>query len=141
MGRVYISPATRKLVFERANRYCEYCKCPSDFSTEPFSIEHIIPKSKNGTDDFDNLALACIGCNVYKSDKINFIDTITQELFPLYNPRINNWDDHFIWDEAFTGIVGKTAIGRVSITAIRLNRRQLKNLRRALIAIGEHPPN
>jgi hypothetical protein len=141
MAKAYISPATKKLVFERANRHCEYCKCPSDFSTEPFSIEHIIPKSKNGTDDLDNLALACIGCNVYKSDKINFIDTITQEFFPLYNPRINIWDDHFIWDDFFTTIIGKTVIGRVSIEAIRLNRRQLKNLRRALIAIGEHPPD
>jgi hypothetical protein len=37
-------------------------------------------------------------------------------------------------------MIGKTAVGRVTIAAIQLNRRQLKNLRRALIAIGEHPP-
>ncbi len=141
MGRAYISSATKKLVFERANGYCEYCKCSSDFSTEPFSIEHIIPKSKNGTDSPNNLALACIGCNIYKSDKTTFLDTITQGFFPLYNPRISNWDEHFIWDESLTSMIGKTAIGRVTIAAIRLNRRQLKNLRRALIAIGEHPPN
>ena len=141
MGRAYISSATKKLVFERANGYCEYCKCPSDFSTEPFSIEHIIPKSKNGTDNPDNLALACIGCNIYKSDKIAFLDTITQDYFPLFNPRTNVWNDHFIWDELLTSIIGKTAIGRVGIAAIQLNRRQLKNLRRALIAIGEHPPD
>ena len=141
MGRTYISPATKKLVSERANGLCEYCKCPSDFSTEPFSIEHIIPKSKNGTDDLDNLALACIGCNIYKSDKITFLDTITQEFFPLFNPRASTWEKHFIWDELLTSIIGKTAIGRVTIAAIQLNRRQLKNLRRALIAIGEHPPN
>ena len=141
MGRTYISPAIKKNVFERANGFCEYCKCPSDFSTEPFSIEHIIPKSKNGTDNLDNLALACIGCNIYKSDKIAFLDTITQDYFPLFNPRTNVWNDHFIWDELLTSIIGKTAVGRVTIAAIQLNRRQLKNLRRALIAIGEHPPD
>lgn len=140
MGRAYISSATKKIVFERAKGLCEYCQCPSDFSTEPFSIEHIIPKSKNGTDNPDNLALACIGCNIYKSDKTAFLDTITQELFPLYNPRVHTWDEHFIWDESITSMIGKTAIGRVTINAIKLNRRQLKNLRRALIAIGEHPP-
>lgn len=51
-----------------------------------------------------------------------------------------NWDEHFIWDNYFTSIIGKTATGRVTIEAIKLNRLQLKNLRRALLAIGEHPP-
>ena len=68
-------------------------------------------------------------------------NTITQEFFPLFNPRASTWEKHFIWDELLTSIIGKTAIGRVTIAAIQLNRRQLKNLRRALIAIGEHPPN
>ena len=65
-------------------------------SLNSFSIEHIIPKSKNGSDNPDNLALACIGCNIYKSDKITFLDTITQDFFPLFNPRISTWNDHFI---------------------------------------------
>ncbi len=77
----------------------------------------------------------------FARSKTTFLDTITQGFFPLYNPRISNWDEHFIWDESLTSMIGKTAIGRVTIAAIRLNRRQLKNLRRALIAIGEHPPN
>lgn len=89
----------------------------------------------------DNLALACIGCNIYKSDKTIFLDTITQEFFPLFNPRVSIWEEHFIWDKFLTSIIGKTAIGRVTIAAIQLNRYQLKNLRRALIAIGEHPPD
>ena len=140
MAKSYISSNTKKLVFDRAKGYCEYCKSPSDFSTEPFSIEHIIPRSKNGLDHLENLAWSCIGCNIFKSDKTEFLDTITQQFFPLFNPRIMNWIEHFIWDEALTSIIGKTAIGRVSIAAIQLNRRQLINLRRALIAIEEHPP-
>lgn len=51
-----------------------------------------------------------------------------------------DWQEHFIWDDSLTALIGKTAIGRVTIDALKLNRKPLKNLRRALIAIGEHPP-
>ena len=51
------------------------------------------------------------------------------------------WEEHFIWDERFTSVVGKTAIGRATIEALHLNRRPLKNLRRALIAIEAPPLN
>jgi hypothetical protein len=91
-------------------------------------------------DNLDNLAYACIGCNIYKSDKTEFIDVVSQTLAPLYNPRIMSWNNHFIWDESLTVMIGKTAIGRATIDALKLNRLPVKNLRRALIAIGEHPP-
>ena len=51
------------------------------------------------------------------------------------------WNENFIWDESLTSMIGKTAIGRCTIEALKANRRQVKNLRKALIAIGEHPPN
>jgi hypothetical protein len=140
MAKSYISLSLKNLVLSRSKGYCEYCKCPSDFSTEPFSIEHIVPRSKDGLDELDNLAYACIGCNIYKSDKTEFLDVVSQAISPLFNPRIMDWDGHFIWDESLTSMIGKTAIGRATIEALRLNRRPLKNLRRALIAIGEHPP-
>ena len=50
------------------------------------------------------------------------------------------WNEHFTWDELLTGMLGKTAIGRATVEALKLNRRPIKNLRRALIAISEHPP-
>jgi hypothetical protein len=50
------------------------------------------------------------------------------------------WQEHFMWDETFTLIIGKTAVGRATVLALKLNRLQLRNLRRALIAIDEHPP-
>jgi len=34
------------------------------------SIEHIHPKSKGGTDEWENLAASCIGCNADKADDI-----------------------------------------------------------------------
>ena len=140
MAKNSISATFKRFIIERSNGYCEYCKCSSDFSTEPFSIEHIIPRSKQGSDDLENLAYACIGCNLYKSDKIDALDILSQTTVSLFNPRIMQWDEHFIWDESLTGMLGKTAIGRATIEALKLNRLPIKNLRRALIAIGEHPP-
>lgn len=140
MAKSYISTKIKDLVISRSEGYCEYCKCPADFSTEPFSIEHILPRSKDGLDEIGNLAYACIGCNIYKSDKTEFLDVVSQKIASLYNPRTMHWHDHFIWDESLTSIIGKTAIGRATIEALKLNRRQIKNLRRALMAIGEHPP-
>ncbi|WP_262697093.1 HNH endonuclease [Fibrisoma montanum] len=125
---------------QRSQGYCEYCQSPADFATEPFSIEHIIPRTRQGTSELDNLAYSCIGCNVYKSDTVESLDVVSQELAPLFNPRTMVWEDHFLWDDSLTGLVGKTAIGRVTIDVLRLNRKPLKNLRRALMAIGEHPP-
>ena len=134
-------PATlRAFVISRSGGYCEYCKSPSDFTTEPFSIEHILPRAKQGKDTADNLAFACIGCNVYKSDTTEFLDALSGDTAPLSNPRTMNWTDHFLWDETMTAVIGKTPTGRATVEALRLNRRPLMNLRRALIAIDEHPP-
>jgi hypothetical protein len=73
---------------------------------------------------------------IYKN---GIFEPISQSLSPLFNPRTMAWKEHFIWDETFTLIIGKTTIGRATILALKLNRPQLKNLRRALIAIDEHP--
>ncbi|MCY7359364.1 MAG: HNH endonuclease [Rudanella sp.] len=135
-----ISATLKARVISRSQGYCEYCKSPADFATEPFSIEHIMPRSKKGPDTADNLAFACIGCNVYKSDMTEYIDVVSGNVTTLFNPRTMPWNDHFLWDETLTALVGQTPVGRVTIEAIRLNRTPLKNLRRALIAIGEHPP-
>ena len=140
MIRTYISLKDRKLVFKRANRCCEYCKSPADYSTEPFSVEHIIPLAKNGLSELANYALSCLGCNYHKSIKIEILELISQKITPLFNPRNMEWHDNFVWDETSTIIIGKTAIGRATIQALKLNRQQVKNLRRALIAIDEHPP-
>ena len=60
----------KNTVFKRANFLCEYCLSPMDFAHQSFEIEHIIPTSKKGTDDLDNLACACGGCNAHKFNKL-----------------------------------------------------------------------
>lgn len=87
MARVYISPEKRQLVIDRAGGRCEYCQSRADYATETFAVEHIIPLSRAGTSELDNLALACSGCNGYKLDKVEAADPIDGQLVPLYHPR------------------------------------------------------
>jgi hypothetical protein len=35
-----VSLQIRKEVVEHAFRHCEYCFCPSDYSTSPYAVEH-----------------------------------------------------------------------------------------------------
>jgi HNH endonuclease len=130
----------RNSVSERASDCCEYCQMQTTFSHDPFSAEHILPIAKGGLDEFINLAWACLGCNLYKSTTTHVFDLISGDLVPLYNPRINQWSEHFQWTENFTLIVGLTPIGRATIICLKLNRLGLVNLRKLLVAFGKHPP-
>jgi 5-methylcytosine-specific restriction endonuclease McrA len=46
-------------VRERARGRCEYCLMSSALQGGEFHIEHVVPSSKGGSDDCENLALAC----------------------------------------------------------------------------------
>ncbi|MBN8682210.1 MAG: HNH endonuclease [Chitinophagales bacterium] len=135
-----ISSALRNLVYERAHGCCEYCRSQSEYSTQAFSIEHIFPKSKGGSNLPENLALACQGCNAHKYNKTAGLDPLTRQTVPLFHPRQQIWTEHFAWNEDCSYLIGLSPSGRVTISTLKLNRRQLVNLRRVLFAVGEHPP-
>lgn len=135
-----MSVKLRTFVFNRANGLCEYCKSPANISSQPFVVEHIIPKSKGGTDEVENLALSCQGCNGYKFTKLFAFDTLTQLDVPIFNPRIDFWSNHFSWSDDTLEIIGLSAIGRASVEALKLNRFELRNLRELLLTVGKHPP-
>lgn len=130
----------RQLVIDRAHGCCEYCLSQAKFSPDPFSIEHIVPRSKGGSDLEENLAFSCQGCNGHKHIATQAIDPINGESAMLYNPRIHQWDKHFVWDETFSIVVGRTAIGRATIERLRLNRAGVVNLRQVLRKLDRHPP-
>lgn len=133
-----VSKRIRDVVTKRAARRCEYCFTPLDYSPDPFAIEHIIPRSKNGTDSLDNLALACFGCNNAKYNHISGIDSATGQEVALYNPRTDIWSEHFRWEDVI--ITAITIKAQVTIDLLRLNRPALVNLRQLLISVGLHPP-
>ncbi|MEN0051690.1 MAG: HNH endonuclease [Bacteroidota bacterium] len=139
MPRKYIPTAIKKLIRERAQSCCEYCKSLEEFATEGFTIEHIIPIAKGGLDDIENLALACFGCNSFKTVKTEAIDPESGTLVLLFHPRKEEWSDHFEWSDDYTEIIGKTSSGRATVVALKLNREGLLNLREVLHQWGVHP--
>ncbi len=140
MSKKRIPGRQRQIVTRRAQHCCEYCRISADFATQSFCVEHIIPLHHGGEDSFDNLALACPGCNAHKYTKIDAPDPIDGVITPLYHPRKHRWSDHFQWSDDSMRIVGITPTGRATVEALKMNRQSLVNLRQALYALGEHPP-
>jgi hypothetical protein len=87
-----------------------------------------------------NLAYSCGGCNAHKKDKIEAIDPLTLQLTSLFNPRINNWVEHFEWSDDDLYVIGITPIGRATVNRLKINREGSINLRRLLILANLHPP-
>ena len=101
----------------------------------PHHVEHIVAKKHGGTDDPDNLALACGHCNLHKGPNLTGIDPETRELVPLFHPRSDRWHDHFAWRGA--QISGLTARGRSTIEVLAMNDGRRLELRQELLALGE----
>ncbi len=135
-----ITAAQKQAIVQRAQGCCEYCISQVKFSPDPFSIEHIVPISKNGTDQLDNLALSCQGCNNRKYTHTEAIDPVTGSTVPLYHPRQQNWTEHFVWSEDFSRMIGITPVGRATIVRLDLNRSGVVNLREVLSLTKLHPP-
>ena len=115
-----ISANVRAQVRERAQNACEYCHLDqNDSPLAALHVEHIIPKVHGGTDDLDNLALACIDCNLHKGTNLTGIDPETDEIIELFHPRRQVWEDHFEWQEVY--LAGKTGTGRTTIRVLAIN--------------------
>jgi HNH endonuclease len=125
---------------QRANGLCEYCHALEEWQYVRFTIDHIQPRSQGGSDDLNNLALACFHCNRKKYDKTSEIDPETGIESQLFNPRRNLWAEHFIWSSDQLQLLGLTSIGRATVVALECNRDRLVSIRAADIAINRHPP-
>lgn len=132
-------------VRQRAQFQCEYCHYPELLSSAPLSIDHIQPQSLGGTDDLDNLALACRRCNERRYNFTTGVDSETQTEVALFNPRRQKWSDHFTWSSDTLRIIGKTSTGRATCDRLDLNdqRREepfIQNARQQWAIAGLHPP-
>jgi hypothetical protein len=126
-----IDAATRRLVRERAGHRCEYCGLLQAQQSFPFfHIDHIVSQQHGGTDDLANLALACYHCNLHKGPNLTGLDPQTGALTPLFHPRRDRWEDHFVLREAM--IVGVTAMGRTTVQVLAMNAADRVQLRREL---------
>ena len=135
-----LSPLLRRRVQQRGQGLCEYCHSCMDYTGHAFTVDHILPFSRGGTNDFNNLCLCCFWCNNYKHARTHALDARTGSITPLFNPRTDNWHDHFRWSPTYTRVVSRTARGRVTIEVLRLNRPSLVRARQIWVRHGLHPP-
>ncbi len=121
-------------VAARARHRCEYCLAPEAFFNLEFEVDHIIPAAREGTDEFDNLALACRSCNLRKTFAVGAVDPVTGAVSPLFDPRRQAWLDHFQLLLPEARIDGRTPIGRATAQRLGMNRPRATRARRLWLA-------
>lgn len=126
--------ATRELVRVRAAGRCEYCHLPQEFDLLPFQIDHVVVRKHHGESTAENLALSCLNCNAHKGPNLAGIDPADGALVELFHPRKHDWALHFRWDGP--KLIAHTAIGRVTIAVLQINRSDRVEHRRLLMASG-----
>ena len=128
--------ATRELVRQRAGFRCEYYRLRQrHMSVHTFHIEHVVARKHRGTDEPDNLALACDQCNVHKGSNLSGLDPDTGEMTRLFHPRRDAWAEHFHF--AGAQITGLTACGRTTAWVLQMNSEERIEFRSVLAALGE----
>jgi 5-methylcytosine-specific restriction endonuclease McrA len=126
--------ATSQFVRQRAGNRCEYCRLPQDFSDLRFHVEHIVPRQHRGSDNPDNLALACPECNLHKGTNLTGIDRDTNQVTPLFHPRRDKWEDHFALVDGT--ITGRTPTGRTTTWLLTMNAGDNLRIRQRLVRLG-----
>jgi hypothetical protein len=130
--------ALTRLVWQRAKGRCEYCQMSQAADDASFEIDHIISRKHHGPTVASNLCLSCYYCNSFKGSDLTSVDTVTRKITPLFNPRRHKWSKHFRWEGPY--LVGRTAIGRVTVALFHINDEYRVRLRETLIAEGAFPP-
>ena len=124
--------ALTRLVWQRSKGRCEYCQMPQAADDAPFEIDHITSRKHHGPTVASNLCLSCFYCNSFKGSDLTSLDRQTRRITPLFHPRRHKWAKHFRWDGPY--LVGRTAIGRVTVALLHINDEYRVELREALIA-------
>lgn len=138
-----MSRISRKLqakVRKDAKNRCGYCRLPQEILMGKLEMEHLLPLAEGGTDEEENLWLACRDCNSYKSFKISGFDEKTNRKIKLFNPRRRVWQKHFEFNPSTGENKGKTACGRATVAALRMNNEQAVSARMIWWKAGWYPP-
>jgi len=102
---------SRRNVLARDGHICQYCG--RHFPTHLLSIDHVLPRSRNGETTWENVVCACLKCNVKKGGRTPRearMKLITPPVRPIRNPALSTklkdpkyeswkvWLDGVCWD-------------------------------------------
>jgi len=141
MNRKKLRAAQQARVRQASGERCGYCLSPQRLVLGRLEFEHIIPLAGGGGDDDENLCLACALCNRYKGSQTSAWDPVSKMEVILFNPRRDDWQENFSWIDDGTRIVGRTAIGRATVDALKLNNAVAVEVRRNWVSAGWKPPD
>ena len=82
---------SRRNIFARDKSICQYCG--RKFARADLTIDHVIPRSRGGRDTWENLVLACSGCNLKKRDRTPeeaHMPLIRKPVSPRWLPRFDS---------------------------------------------------
>jgi hypothetical protein len=114
-----------------------YCHFPEAYDAAPLQIEHIISRQHRGQTTTENLAIACVRCNLHKGPNLSGLDPESGALVRLYHPRSDHWAEHFELKGA--EVVGRTPIGRATVLLLAMNDGVRLETRANLIELGLFP--
>jgi hypothetical protein len=141
MPREPVPADVDRRVRETALYRCGYCLSPQRLVMARLEIEHIVPRSRGGLNIESNLWLSCPLCNRHKADRTTGWDPQTKRQVTLFNPRTQRWVDNFRWSDDGIRILGLTATGRATVTALCLaNDPDALVVRGYWVLAGWHPP-
>ena len=134
--RTAIPITLKRQVILRARGQCEYCLLSETISLFSFHIDHIKSVKHGGLTILQNLAYCCPDCNFFKGSDLGTFLTDDEHLIRFFNPRKDNWHDHF---EIIEGVIyGKTPIGESSVRIFKFNDIERVIFRQQLIKLGQY---
>lgn len=136
MARLYMTKELKRLVSHRAEGLCEYCLI-SEEDSGGCQFDHIISVKHGGKTTAENLAYACLYCNLNKGTDLGSIIWRTGELVRFFNPRREKWSEHFRLEGAI--IQSLTDIGEVTARILQFNSSDRLLERQLLIEVNRYP--
>lgn len=124
----------RSEVAQRAGYRCEYCRLPESYAIYPFEVDHIIAINHGGKTVIENLAYCCMRCNRMKGTDLTTIIPGSDEIIRLFNPRKDNWSEHFEIQEGV--IYGRSSGGKATVQLLAINTPERIIGRKLLVEAG-----
>ena len=86
--------ASRPRIYKRDHYQCVYCG-----SSKDLSLNHVIPKTRGGGNEWTNLVTSCFKCNLKKGNKTLEESRMILRVKPTQPTFINDYDGlNNLWD-------------------------------------------